>query len=312
MLNIAGKGKPIARFVKSDVYEKEILYLDETALHSDVALKKQYDEDDISHYLLKNKKIGSKRFKEIKIVKDALNKNVEPIEPEFKNIYNELKQKEKDNLGKEVKITSGFLQVIPETDPNKREIIFVAGASGSGKSYWTAGYANEYKKIYPDRNIIIFSKLDDDDILDKLKPLRIEINDELLTNPINMEELKNSLVIFDDTDTISDKLHLNAINQIKTDVLEIGRHFNISAVITSHLLTNYSKTRTILNELHKLVVYPASGSSHAINHVLTQYMGLDKLDVNKIRKLYSRWICVSRHYPSYIIYEKGSYLLNQN
>ena len=179
MLNIAGKGKPIARFVKSDVYEKEILYLDETALHSDVALKKQYDEDDISHYLLKNKKIGSKRFKEIKIVKDALNKNVEPIEPEFKNIYNELKQKEKDNLGKEVKITSGFLQVIPETDPNKREIIFVAGASGSGKSYWTAGYANEYKKKYPDRNIIIFSKLDDDDVLDKLKILYSEFENDI-------------------------------------------------------------------------------------------------------------------------------------
>lgn len=306
MLNVLGKGKPIARFVKTDIYDKEILYLDDD-INKDNGIKNKLDDEEISQKL--KKRDGRAKLKEMALIKKALEKNIEPLEDDIKDIYKELKKKENDLIGKEVKINEGLMQIIP--DPEKRQIIYVAGASGSGKSYFTAHYAKEYKKMFPDRKIIVFSKLDDDSVIDKLEPIRIEIDEELITDPIEMEDLKNSLVIFDDTDTVSEKLLLNAINQIKNDVLEIGRHFNISSVITSHLINNYKQTRTVLNESHIIVVYPSSGSSYSISYALKHYCGFSNEDVKKVFGLRSRWCAIMRHYPMTVIYEKGVYLLSK-
>ena len=41
-------------------------------------------------------------------------------------------------------------QLIPN-DGVARDICYVTGASGSGKSYFTKQYADQYRKIYPKR-----------------------------------------------------------------------------------------------------------------------------------------------------------------
>ena len=50
-------------------------------------------------------------------------------------------------------------QAIPDPDPTKRQVWYVAGQSGSGKSYFARGIAESYKKLFPDRDIYLISKL---------------------------------------------------------------------------------------------------------------------------------------------------------
>lgn len=210
---------------------------------------------------------------------------------------------------KEIIIYSGEIQPLPRK--NSRECIYVAGPSGSGKSTYISNYAQEYKNMFPNNKIYIFSRLESDAVLDKLKPVRIMINDELIEDPIEPNELSNSLVIFDDTDTIPNKQLKDAITNLKNDLLETGRHEDVYVAITSHLLTNHRETRTILNECHTITIFPAAGSTYSINYLLKNYGGLDKPDIHKIINLPSRWVTIKKTYPQLIMYSSGIYLLNK-
>ena len=71
----------------------------------------------------------------------------------------------------------------------------------------------------------------------------------------------------------------NLLNQ----VLEIGRHFSISCLVTNHLPSNRNDTRRILNECHAFVYFPRSSSSK-IKYVLHEYIGLDKKQIAEFLK----------------------------
>ena len=51
----------------------------------------------------------------------------------------------------------------------------------------------------------MFSSLPEDESLDDVKPERIKLDSSIYEEPIEVEELKDSVVIFDDMDVISDK-----------------------------------------------------------------------------------------------------------
>lgn len=205
---------------------------------------------------------------------------------------------------------SSFTQ-IPIISDTQRDVLYVAGASGSGKSYYTASYARNFKKIFPNKPIYVFSQLHDDKVIDALEPIRITINEEMLEEPIHIDELeRGSLVIFDDTDAITEKKLLNAVNALKRELLEVGRHNRIYIVITSHLINNHNQTKTILNECTSITVFPQGGSKHAINYVCTKYLGFSKHDVEKLLKQPSRWVTVLKAFPTTILTENTCYLLS--
>jgi hypothetical protein len=209
---------------------------------------------------------------------------------------------------REYRTVQGTFELFPNT--KTRDTNYIAGKSGSGKSTWISKYLAQYKKMYPDNNIYLFSRLDEDDVLDQYKPIRIELNYELVDDPINpVEELSNSLCIFDDTDTIKDKKIKTAITELKNDLLEIGRHENIFVCIVSHLINNYKETRTILNESMYITFFPSAGSPHGIKYMLKNNMGLDKKQIERIMGLPSRWVTIKNSCPLAVIYEKGIYLL---
>jgi hypothetical protein len=58
--------------------------------------------------------------------------------------------------------------------------------------------------MFKEDEIYLFSSINHDRVLDRHDPTRIILDNDLLTDPIEPEELENSLVIFDDTDTIRD------------------------------------------------------------------------------------------------------------
>jgi len=210
-----------------------------------------------------------------------------------------------------------FFQPLPDTDKNKRKVWYIAGACGCGKSYTAKTIANNYIKLYPNRPIYVVSKLEEDETLDSINGNIQRLNyRDFEDNPPDINEFYDCLIIFDDFDTISPKKVLDRVLTFIDDISIMGRKHkddqgNISMVVISHYLTNYKKTRLILNECDFLTLFPQATSTHALNYVLKNYVGMDKNDVKKLKQL-GRWIMIHKMYPQYVLSQQNAYLLNQD
>jgi len=205
-------------------------------------------------------------------------------------------------------LADGKFQQIPNPD-TEREILYVTGASGSGKSTYTANYIKKYKKMFKNNEVYCFSALKDDTSLDVIEPKRVRIDDELVTNPIAVDEFANSLVVFDDIDVISDKKQREAVYSLLNQILEVGRHHKISCVITNHLPTAGRDTRRVLNECHSVTYFPHSGSGVGMKRLLQDYLGMDKQSILKIKKLKTRWCTIFKNYPTVAMTERDIWLM---
>ncbi len=209
----------------------------------------------------------------------------------------------------EVKVTDGKLFPIVGIPGTQRKCVYVTGPSGSGKSTFVAQLAGVYKNLNKKNPVILFSRIGEDESIDQINPTRVTISEDLLSNPIQPSELENSMTIFDDTDTIRDKKVLNEIINLQNDLLETGRHQDINLVIVSHLMSDYKKSRIVLNESDLIVFFPKSGSLNQINTVLKKHVGCTQKQIDNMMKLPSRWVAVHNKYPRYVMYETGAYLL---
>jgi hypothetical protein len=154
--------------------------------------------------------------------------------------------------------------------------------------------------------------LKEDTTLDEIKPNRIMIDDNLVSCPLMAEEFGNSLVIFDDVDVISNKKHRDAVLAILNEVLETGRHFKTSAILTYHLATNGKDTRRILNECHSVTFFPFSGSMIGKKRLLQDYCGLDKKTLKKIKSTNSRFATYFKNFPPVVMTEKDIWLTSND
>lgn len=213
-----------------------------------------------------------------------------------------------------------IFNLIPNPDENKREVYYIAGASGSGKSWIAKQLAENYMKMYPNRDIYVVSKLEEDNTLDSMdlpkgkKPIRLDYKD-WVANPPDINSLSNSMIIFDDYDTIEGK-EGKAVQTLIEDIAIMGRKHhdeqgNITMLCLTHYITNYKKTRLILNESSHFVVYPQATSSHALLYLLKTHLGMEKDDIKKLKKL-GRWVCFSKNYPQYLISSQYGEILHQD
>ena len=148
-----------------------------------------------------------------------------------------------------------------------REVMYVAGKSGSGKSHYCAEYMKLFKKLYPKSKMYIFSCLTEDKVLDKLHPKRIILDDDLIDNPIDLDDFKNGdLILFDDVDTISNRKLKKAVMDVKDSILEMGRHKDLYILVTSHRINKGNESKTILNEAHMFTFFPRSGQKYQIKY----------------------------------------------
>jgi hypothetical protein len=239
-------------------------------------------------------------------VKGEYKKKMSGKHPQLKRVAKMAKKMMNSLIGREIHINDGHIQPV---DTGKHTNMLACGPSGSGKSTVVSNMAKEWLKTNRGGKIIIFSRLDQDEVLDKLNPTRIKINEELLDNPINFEELSDCFVIFDDTDTIQDKNLAKYIAKLRDDLAQCGRHHNITMATTSHHIMNYRATRDMLMEATCIVVYPRLGGSAEIEGYCKKYMSLKKEQIEKIMNLPSRWVLLSKCYPYYCIYDSGVYLL---
>jgi energy-coupling factor transporter ATP-binding protein EcfA2 len=196
--------------------------------------------------------------------------------------------------------------------PNeKTRCVLVAGPSGSGKSTWVRNYASMYKTIYPDAKIWLFSRKDYDPSLDGLELTRIILSDDLVANPLEIEEVSRaspggSMVIFDDCDCVTSNQLSKSIFAFQMQLLELGRQWNIQVVIAQHLIIgvkSQQQARVILNEMGSLVVFPGAGSANQISYALTKYYGLTKKQINLLMNMKTRSLSIIKMYPQFVIAE---------
>ena len=84
----------------------------------------------------------------------------------------------------------GKYQLIPNPEI-ERQILYITGASGSGKSYFTRQYCNEYQRIFPKRPIILISSVSDDSSIDAIKGLkRLKLTPDFLEETFEINDLR--------------------------------------------------------------------------------------------------------------------------
>jgi len=191
------------------------------------------------------------------------------------------------------------------------ERIYVPAPSGSGKSTFIGEYLKYLKEMKngKKRKIYIFSRVEEDEPLDKYKPIRIPLEEDYFkNNPLQIEDFKNSILIFDDIDTIMNKSVVKYVRNFRDDVLETGRHYDITILSTSHIIANFLATRTLINESNAIVLFPRGSSFAAVANFLERYLGFTKNQIRYVENLPTRWIWFWKEYPKYAVHERGAFI----
>ena len=89
---------------------------------------------------------------------------------------------------------------------------------------------------------------------------------------------------------------------IVNNILIIGRHENVSICFTTHSPTAEAETKLLLIEATIVVIFPKTTGNRALKYLLDSYLGLDKKQIERVKKMKSRAVSIIRGYtvsPSY-------------
>ncbi len=217
------------------------------------------------------------------------------------------------NLGKDFMLRDGTMMPILNTN-GERSVEYIAGPSGSGKSTIVADMVRRYLKANPTKKVFLFSRSpkEDDPIFKGIPFNQILLTEKLLDNKVDVTKISpGTLLVFDDVGTVADDRVRMAVEKIMMDVMEVGRKYKVSVIMTSHHVIPHDKkfARTVMAELKYLTIFPKSGSTYHIEDVLKRYLGIDTKNVKRILALDSRWVRIHAGYPRYVLYDKGAYLI---
>ena len=139
------KARPLAR-VKGGLNDGDILYLNDD-LSGGKKPKRIIDRSKYSKDLKLKPAQKTRVFVELE---DALDKGTDPSEmKEHKELYEKMYRDSANDKTIELD-DEGQFELLPSPDPNKREVWYIAGQSGSGKSFIAKSIVSYYKKLFPD------------------------------------------------------------------------------------------------------------------------------------------------------------------
>jgi hypothetical protein len=232
---------------------------------------------------------------------------------ETKNAKNKIVYLKEGNSTKKFECEGDEKCLLIPNVSKERQVIYCSGMSGSGKSYYIMQYSKQYQKMYPKNDVILFSGLDSDEgSLDKIKDLkRFNIYaEDFLEEDFQANNFKDSLVIFDDLESINNKSIFNKVMQIQSTLLTTGRHSRTSVAVSNHSVANGRVTKLILNESNVIVIFKSGLGNRVLKYILDQYLGLDKDQIKKIKRLKGRSVSIIKSsYPMVVLYEMGGYVL---
>jgi len=190
-------------------------------------------------------------------------------------------------------------------DPeSERIVLYVVGASGSGKSYWTTQFVKQYKTTNKNKKVYLISPILDDKNINSLQPTRLNPESQaFVEDPPEVEDFKNSLLICDDIEAYSNKKTVLRIMNLINSILATGRHFNISLLFLVHNATQGNMTKLLLLESQGLVLFPSNMTGKSSKYLLDKYLGLDKDQIKRIKKMRSIAITIMKTYPMILVAE---------
>jgi adenylate kinase family enzyme len=168
----------------------------------------------------------------------------------------------------------------------QRSGIFISGISGSGKSTIAKQLIDGYLKLLGKQTrIILFTQTEDLDPVfepfDESKSfVHVCIKSDPMYTSILTENLKDSIVIFDDYENLDKSLQVFTMTLIK-DILERGRKMNIQTILINHQTQNYNKTRALIFECDTYVLFPNS-NKNSVKKFLLSYGDVDKKEVGDL------------------------------
>ena len=200
-----------------------------------------------------------------------------------------------------VSIEKGKFAYKIDPDAKERQTMFLCGSAGSGKSYYLAQVVKQYKKIYPDNKVYLFSESEFDPILEDIEDIK-RINIEGLdAQPIEWNAFSKCLVCFDDIDALTGK-DGKAIYALRDKLLKNSRKFEVSVITTNHNATDL-KLKSVLNE-SDVIVFFLSNYNRSLKYLLEQYLGLNKQGIKRLLNCTGRASSFIKSYPNVLITEK--------
>jgi hypothetical protein len=180
----------------------------------------------------------------------------------------------------------------------------VVGPSGVGKSTFIANLLVYYHQILPENHIFIWSFFDNDPAYDILADFvsYIHISEQLINNPPQCEEFENSVLVFDDIESLSVPFS-DIVSRFRDQALQAGRKMNISVIAVSHEILGGFSTKAILNECEQITVFPR-GNQEPIFKLLSNKYNFCKQDITWIQQQTSRFVCIKRSHPQCMLTTK--------
>lgn len=210
-------------------------------------------------------------------------------------------------IGRDFHISGGEFTILPSLykpikkikgdDPEgRRDVIYMTGPSGCGKSYQSAIFAKNYKEMYPENSVVLIShqpptnpKKDALSLynlnciyFDLRNPNVCESNFAGGPNKLDLKELEDSLVIFDDYENIRDKVIYKGVFNLILDILFTGRHYRCSALLIRHTRSSAAETAQILTEAQWVNMYPGAITAESIEYFANRYCGISKKQMKEI------------------------------
>jgi hypothetical protein len=146
-------------------------------------------------------------------------------------------------------------------------------------------------------------------IFEGVKVNYMKIDEDLLNDSLTSEDFKNSMIVFDDIEAISSRALRKDVLRLMDDVLTTRRHYNVSACVVFHEATCGQPTKKILNESHSISFFPRTLSGRSMKYLCDSYLGLEKDEIKRIKKLKTRAVTVVKGYPKVIVSDKEIFCL---
>ena len=98
---------------------------------------------------------------------------------------------------------------------------------------------------------------------------------------------------------------------IINSILQIGRYFNVNLCFTTHNPTNGAETKVLLAEAHIITVFAKTTGNRALKYLLDNYLGMDKSQIAKLKKMKSRAVSIIRGYPQVVLGDQEAFLMHE-
>lgn len=217
---------------------------------------------------------------------------------------------------------------LPCTAPEQRDVVFISGPSGVGKSTAAADMASNFVEVFsrPGKQALVVIVCPDDPNRDRafrdagFKWTWVSPESLVATAaPLELFEGGDGdpgLVIFDDVEALQDKAQAAAVEALSKAVLERGRKRAIYAYYIAHRPAAGKATKVILQE-QNACWFPTSGcGSGNLAYMMEKHLGIPaelKTALKKNQREFGRWALVKTDaQPRYVITPKRTFTIDED